>query len=149
MFGNINTREIEINISKTNTWKNDVLLQYSYSILQLYDNSFQIEWSTKFVIYQSFFQWVDESVVGKSMDRKTVDESAVGDQWVGGGPVGESVVGSRWVGSHRPGSDWWFCNRSKDKTYMKIKRKFFWKNGKWCSHESRIQNVLWMYFKAY
>ena len=55
MFCNINTREIEINISKTNTWKNDVLLQYSYSILQLYDNSFQMEWSTKFVIYQSFF----------------------------------------------------------------------------------------------
>ena len=32
MFCNVNTREMEINISKENIWKNDMLHQFSHSI---------------------------------------------------------------------------------------------------------------------
>ena len=32
MFRNINTREIKINISKENIWKNDIPLQFSHLI---------------------------------------------------------------------------------------------------------------------
>ena len=55
MFCNLNIREIQGNISNENIWKNDMPLQFSHSRFLFWDISFQMEWSTKFVIYQSSF----------------------------------------------------------------------------------------------